>query len=206
MGQGGAVRRDQAGVAAVMTARRLFVLGLFGLLLAGGDAVRAADPYPMRPLRWVVGFVPGGATDIVARIMGQWLSERLGQPVVIENKAGAGSNIAAQAVINSPPDGYTLLLVSTASAINATLYQQLPFNFLRDVAPVASLVRIPNVIVVNPAVPARNVAEFIAYAKANPKDQRRLGRRRHRQPYGRRIVQGDDRPHARARAVSGRGG
>ena len=152
----------------MITARQLFVLGLFGLLLAGVTAVHAADPYPTRPIRWVVGFVPGGATDIVARIMGQWLSERLGQPVVIENKAGAGSNIAAQAVINSPPDGYTLLLVSTASAINATFYEQLPFTFLRDIAPVASLVRIPNVIVVNPAVPARNVAEFIAYAKANP--------------------------------------
>src|SRR2546421_6437368 len=100
----------------MIAARWLFALGLVGVVLAGVTAVHAADPYPTRPIRWVVGFVPGGATDIVARIMGQWLSERLGQPVVIENKAGAGSNIAAQAVINLPPDGHTLLLGSTASA------------------------------------------------------------------------------------------
>ena len=124
-------------------------------------------------MRFVVGFAPGGATDIVARIIGQWLTERLGQPVVIENKAGAGGNIATQAVIAAPPDGHTLLLASTASAINATFYEQLPFNFLRDIAPVASLVRIPNVIVVHPSLPVHNVAEFIAYAKANPgQDQR----------------------------------
>src|SRR5262245_2799299 len=100
--------------------------------------------------------------------MAQWLTERLGQPVVVENKPGAGSNIAAQAAINSPADGYTLLFVSTASAINASFYDNLPFNFIRDVAPVAALVRIPNVIIVNPAVPVTTVAEFIAYAKANP--------------------------------------
>ena len=127
-----------------------------------------AQAYPTRPVRWVVGFVPGGASDPVARIMGQWLSERLGQPFVIENKPGAGSNIAAQSVIASPPDGYTLLMVPTASAINATFYDNLPFNFLRDIAPVAALVRIPNVIVVNPALPVQNLAEFIAYAKTNP--------------------------------------
>jgi tripartite-type tricarboxylate transporter receptor subunit TctC len=124
--------------------------------------------YPSRPVRLIVGFVPGGATDIVARIMAQWLTERLGHPVVVENKPGAGSNIAAQTAINSPPDGYTLLFVSTASAINATFYEQLPFNFLRDVAPVAALVRTPNVIVVHPSLPVRTVADFIAYAKANP--------------------------------------
>jgi tripartite-type tricarboxylate transporter receptor subunit TctC len=130
--------------------------------------VARAQAYPTRPVRWVVGFVPGGASDPVARIMGQWLSERLGQPFVIENKPGAGSNIAAQSVIASPPDGYTLLMVPTASAINATFYDNLPFNFLRDIAPVAALVRIPNVIVVNPALPVQNLAEFIAYAKTNP--------------------------------------
>jgi tripartite-type tricarboxylate transporter receptor subunit TctC len=119
-------------------------------------------------VRWVVGFTPGGATDLIARIVGNWLSERLGQPFVIENKAGAGGNIATQAVVTSPADGYTLLLASTASAINASFYRQLPFVFLRDIAPVAALVRIPNVIVVNPALPVRTVAEFIAYAKANP--------------------------------------
>ena len=115
-----------------------------------------AQAYPTRPVRWVVGFVPGGASDPVARIMGHWLSERLGQPFV------------AQSVIASPPDGYTLLMVPTASAINATFYDNLPFNFLRDIAPVAALVRIPNVIVVNPALPVQNLAEFIAYAKTNP--------------------------------------
>jgi tripartite-type tricarboxylate transporter receptor subunit TctC len=130
--------------------------------------VARAQAYPTRPVRWVVGFVPGGASDPVARIMGQWLSERLGQPFVIENKPGAGSNIAAQSVVASPPDGYTLLMVPTASAINATFYDNLPFNFLRDIAPVAALVRIPNVIVVNPALPVQNLAEFIAYAKTNP--------------------------------------
>jgi tripartite-type tricarboxylate transporter receptor subunit TctC len=127
-----------------------------------------AQSYPSRPVRFMVGFVPGGATDIVARIMAQWLTERLGQPFVVENKPGAGSNIGAQAAINSPPDGYTILMVTTASAINATFYENLPFNFIRDVAPVAALVRIPNVIVVNPALPVKTVAEFISYAKANP--------------------------------------
>jgi tripartite-type tricarboxylate transporter receptor subunit TctC len=152
----------------VSALHRLLALSLACFSLAGIYPASAADPYPTRPLRLVVGFVPGGATDLVARIMGQWLSERLGQPVVIENKAGAGGNIAAQAVINAPPDGYTLLFVSTASAINATFYDHLPFNFLRDIAPVASLVAIPNVIVVNPTLPVHNVSEFIAYAKANP--------------------------------------
>jgi tripartite-type tricarboxylate transporter receptor subunit TctC len=147
---------------------RFVGLCLGTLVLIGASAASAADPYPTHPVRFVVGFVPGGATDLVARIIGNWLTERLGQPVVIENKAGAGSNIATQAVITAPPDGHTLLFVSTASAINATFYQQLPFNFLRDIAPVASLVRIPNVIVVHPSLPVHNVAEFVAYAKANP--------------------------------------
>src|SRR6476469_2935216 len=128
------------------------------LQVAAGALVTAprlsfAQAYPSRPLRWVVGFTPGGATDLVARVVGNWLSERFGQPVVIENKAGAGGNIATQAVVTSPPDGYTLLLASTASAINASFYERLPFVFLRDIAPVASLVRIPNVIVVNPELP-----------------------------------------------------
>ena len=150
-------------------ARRQF-LCLAGAAIAGPAFSRlaVAQAYPARHVRWVVGFVPGGASDPVARIMGQWLSERLGQPFVIENKPGAGSNIAAQSVIASPPDGYTLLMVPTASAINATFYDNLRFNFLRDIAPVAALVRIPNVIVVNPALPVQNLAEFIAYAKANP--------------------------------------
>jgi len=150
-------------------ARRQF-LRLAGAAIAAPAFSRlaVAQAYPARHVRWVVGFVPGGASDPVARIMGQWLSERLGQPFVIENKPGAGSNIAAQSVIASPPDGYTLLMVPTASAINATFYDNLRFNFLRDIEPVASLVRIPNVIVVNPALPVQNLAEFIAYAKTNP--------------------------------------
>jgi tripartite-type tricarboxylate transporter receptor subunit TctC len=127
-----------------------------------------AQAYPTRPVRLVVGFPPGGPTDIVARLMGQWLLERLGQPLVIENRPGAGGNIATQAVINAPADGYTLLMASHANAINATLYSNLGFNFIRDVTPVAGLVQVPNVLEVNPAVPANTVAELIAYAKSNP--------------------------------------
>ena len=150
-------------------AHPLIALGLAGLLLAGSEVARAADPYPTRPVHWIVPFLPGGPTDIVARIMAQWLTDHLGQQVVIENRGGAGGNIATQAVINAAPDGYTVLLVPTASAINATLYESLPYNFLRDIAPVAGLVRSPNVMEVNLAVPAKTVAEFIAYAKANPR-------------------------------------
>jgi len=127
-----------------------------------------SQSYPARPIRWVVPFPPGGATDVVARIVSHWLSERLGQPVVIENRGGAGGNIGVQAVVNSPPDGYTILLIPTGATINATLYDSLPYNFLRDIAPVSGLVHSPNVMVVNPALPARSVAEFIAYTKANP--------------------------------------
>ena len=111
---------------------------------------------------------PGGATDILARLMGQWLSERLGQQFVIENRPGAGSNIATEAVVSAPADGYTLLMSSAANAINATLYDKLNFNFIRDIAPVAGLMRVPHVIVVHPSFPAKTVPEFIAYAKANP--------------------------------------
>jgi tripartite-type tricarboxylate transporter receptor subunit TctC len=149
-------------------ARRLIALGLAGLLLAGAAAARAADSYPTRPVHWIVPFPPGGATDVVARIMAQWLSDHLGQQVVIENRGGAGGNIATQSVINAAPDGYTFLLVPTSSAINATLYESLPYTFLKDIAPVAGLVRSPNVMEVNLAVPAKTVAEFIALAKANP--------------------------------------
>jgi tripartite-type tricarboxylate transporter receptor subunit TctC len=120
-------------------------------------------------VHWIVPFPAGGATDVVARIMAQWLSEHLGQQVVIENRGGAGGNIATQSVINAAPDGYTVLLVPTSSAINATLYESLPYNFLKDIAPVAGLVRSPNVMEVSLSVPAMTVAEFIAYAKANPR-------------------------------------
>jgi tripartite-type tricarboxylate transporter receptor subunit TctC len=127
-----------------------------------------AQSYPTRPVRWVVPFPPGGATDVVARVVSQWLSERFGQPVVIENRGGAGGNIGVQAVVNSPPDGYSMLLIPTSATINATLYDALPYSILRDIAPVSGLVLSPNVMIVNPALPVRSVAEFIAYTKANP--------------------------------------
>jgi tripartite-type tricarboxylate transporter receptor subunit TctC len=130
--------------------------------------IASALDYPTRPVRWIVGFAPGGGNDIVARLMGQWLSEHLGQPFVIENRPGAGTNIATEAVVNAAPDGYTLLFVAPSAAINATLYEKLNFNFIRDMTPIAGIMRIPNVMVVNPSVPARTVPEFIAYAKANP--------------------------------------
>ena len=127
-----------------------------------------AQTYPSRPVRIVVGYSAGGGVDIFARLMGQWLSERLGQQFVIENRLGAGSNIATEAVVNAAPDGYTLLLVTPANAINATLFDNLKFNFIRDIIPVAGIVRMPVVMEVHPSFPARSVPEFIAYAKANP--------------------------------------
>jgi len=128
---------------------------------------RAAD-YPNRPVRFVVGFPAGGQQDIMARLIGQWLSERLGQQFLVENRSGASGNIGAEAVINSPPDGYTMLLVGSPNAINATLYEKLNFVFLRDIAPVASIGRAPLVMEVHPSVPVKTLPEFIAYAKANP--------------------------------------
>jgi tripartite-type tricarboxylate transporter receptor subunit TctC len=130
--------------------------------------IAQAQAYPSRPVRVIVGFAAGGGNDIAARLIGQWLSERLGQPFVIENRAGSGSNIATQAVVNAPPDGYTLLLVGTTNAANATFYQKLNFNFVRDIAPVSGITRQPQVMLGNPAFPAKTVAELIAYAKANP--------------------------------------
>ena len=131
-------------------------------------AASAADPYPTRPIRWIVPYPPGGATDLITRVLGQWLSERLGQPVIVENRPGGGTNIGVQAVVNSPPDGYTLLLAASTNAINVTLYEQLPFSFTRDIAPVAGLGTLPLVLEVNPSVPVKTVAEFVDYAKANP--------------------------------------
>jgi tripartite-type tricarboxylate transporter receptor subunit TctC len=148
--------------------RRFLHLAAGAAALPAISRVASAQAYPTRPVRWIVGFAPGGGNDIVARLMGQWLSERLGQPVVIENRPGAATNIATEAVVRAPPDGYTLLFVATSSAINATLYEKLNFNFIRDIAPVAGILRIPNVMVVNPSVPAKTVPEFIAYAKSNP--------------------------------------
>ncbi len=127
-----------------------------------------AEIYPTRPVRIVVGFTAGGSTDIVARMIGQWLSERLGQSFVIENRPGAAAKIATETVVHAPPDGHTLLLVSSSETINATLYQKLNFNFMRDIAPVASIIRQPQVMLANPSVPARTFPELIALAKANP--------------------------------------
>ena len=143
-------------------------------LAAGAAALPAlsriawAQAYPSRPVRIIVGFAPGGSSDITARLIGQWLSERLGQQFVIDNRPGGGTNIGTEAVVRAPPDGYTLLLATAANAVNATLYDKLNFNFIRDIAPVAGIIVFPNVIVVHPSVPAKTVPEFIAYAKANP--------------------------------------
>src|SRR5262245_29487621 len=145
----------------------------FLYLAAGAGALPAvsriarAQAYPSRPVRIIVGFPPGGAVDVVARIMGQWLSERLGASFVVENRPGAGSNLAAEFVAKAAPDGYTLLLVSTANTVNATLYDKLNFNFMRDIAPVTGIVQTPLVMEVHPSMPVRTVPEFIAYAKAN---------------------------------------
>jgi tripartite-type tricarboxylate transporter receptor subunit TctC len=143
-------------------------------LAAGAAALPAtsrfawAQAYPTRPVRLIVPFGPAGASDITARVIGQWLSERLGQQFVIENRPGAGGNIGTEAVVRAAPDGYTLLYVTTANAVSATLYDKLNFNFIRDIAPVAPIVRFPYIMVVNPSVPAKTLPEFIAYAKANP--------------------------------------
>ena len=145
------------------------------LQLAGAAAAAPVLPqlasaldYPTRPAHLIVGFPPGGSTDSIARLMGQWLSERLGRPFIIENRPGAGSNIATEAVVRAAPDGHTLLLVFSANAINATFYAKLNFNFIRDIAPVASIMRVPSVMAVNPSIAAKTIPEFIAYAKANP--------------------------------------
>ena len=143
-------------------------------LVAGAAAlpvvsrIARAQTYPTRPVRIVVGFPPGGPGDILARLTGQWLSERVGHPFIIENRPGAGGNVATQAVVNASPDGYTLLLVNAANAINATLYEKLKYDFIRDIAPVAGIMRVPLVLEVNPSLPVKTVPELIAYAKANP--------------------------------------
>ncbi|HLX85037.1 MAG TPA: tripartite tricarboxylate transporter substrate-binding protein, partial [Terriglobales bacterium] len=148
--------------------RRLVAGAIACLALTGAGAARAADDYPNHPVRWLVGYPPGGSTDIVSRLIGQYLSEHMGQQFVIENKPGAGNNLATEMATKADPDGYTVLLVNPANAINATLYKNLTFNFIRDMAPVAGFIRVPNVMEVNPNVPAKTVAEFISYAKANP--------------------------------------
>ena len=136
--------------------------------IPAASRLAGAQSYPARPLRMIIGYPPGGSADLTARLTGQWLSEQLGQPVVIESRPGAATNLATEAVVRAAPDGYTLLLVAPANAINATLYDKLNFNFLQDVAPVAGIIRFPNVVVVNPSLPIKTIPELIAYAKANP--------------------------------------
>jgi len=149
--------------------RRQFLhLAVGAAALPAVSRITWAQAYPTRPVRIIAPTAPGGGPDILARLIGPWLSGRLGQQFVVENRPGGGSNIGTEAVVRAPPDGYTLLMVSTIQAINATLYSKLNFNFLRDIAPVAGIIRLPFVMVVNPSVPAKTVPEFIAYAKANP--------------------------------------
>jgi len=147
-------------IARVFAAAVCAAIGVMG-------AAQAAD-YPTRPVKWVVPYPPGGTTDVLARIVAEWLTQKMGQTFLIENKPGAGNNIGVEAVVNAPPDGYTMLLVNPANGINATLYKNLSFNFIRDIAPVAGLVRTPNVMEVTNSLPVKTVPEFIAYCKANP--------------------------------------
>ena len=148
--------------------RQLLQIAAGAVALPAVSRTGWAETYPSQPVRVIVGFAAGGPNDILARLIGQWLAKRLGQPFVIENRPGAGSNIATEAVVRASPDGYTLLLVGSPNAINATLYDRLNFDFIRDVAPVASFMRGALVLVLHPSVPARTLPEFIAYAKANP--------------------------------------
>ncbi len=148
--------------------RRVLRFGAGAAALPALSTFARAQAWPARPVRLIIGYTPGGSADLTARLMGQWLSERLGQPFVIENRPGGGTNIATEAALRAPPDGYTLLLAAPANAVNATLYEKLNFNFLAEAEPVAGLIRFPNVVVVNPAVPVKTIPELIAYAKANP--------------------------------------
>ena len=151
-----------------MFARRHFLAGAVAVSAVALPRLAAAQSYPSRPLRWVVPFPAGGSTDLIARLLGEWLAQKLGQPVVIENKSGGGTNIGVQAVVNAAPDGYTLLFALATNTINPSLYKSLPFDFQRDIAPVAGLAELPLVFDLNPSVPAKTVPEFIAYAKTNP--------------------------------------
>jgi tripartite-type tricarboxylate transporter receptor subunit TctC len=149
--------------------RRQFLrLAVTAAALPAVSRIARAQAYPVRPLRWMVGFPPGGGADIVSRIIAAWLAERLGQPVIVENRPGASGNISVQAVANSPPDGYTLLFIGSSAAVNVSLFATLPYNLLRDIAPVSGLIDFPLVLVTNPSVPAKTVAELIALAKADP--------------------------------------
>jgi tripartite-type tricarboxylate transporter receptor subunit TctC len=153
-----------------MKLRRRSFLQLAGAAVAAPAFARLAkaEDYPTRPVRIIAGFAAGGGVDITARLIGQWLTDRLGQSFITENRAGAGGNVGTEAVVNAAPDGYTLLLATVPNAVNAALYDNLKFDFIRDIAPVAGIIRVPMVILLNPSVPVRTVPEFIAYAKANP--------------------------------------
>jgi tripartite-type tricarboxylate transporter receptor subunit TctC len=148
--------------------RALMKSAAAALAAAALPRLALAEDYPTRPVRIIAGFAAGGGVDVTARLIGQWLAERLGQSFVIENRTGAGGNVGTEAVVNAAPDGYTLLLATVPNAVNASLYEKLNFNFIRDTAPVAGIIRVPMVMLLNPSVPATTVAEFIAYAKANP--------------------------------------
>jgi len=152
----------------MITRRRFMTASAAGVALATTGLAASAQTYPSQPVRIIVGFAAGTAADVTARLLGQWLSERLGQSFVVENRTGAGTNIATEVVVRAPADGYTLLYATSANAFNAALYQKLNFNFIRDIVPVGGLIRIPGVMEVNPAFPAKTVPEFIAYARANP--------------------------------------
>ncbi len=145
---------------------RVFLLSLLGVAFSGPPA-QAAD-YPVRPVKWIVPYTAAGTTDVLARLMAQWLTDKMGQQFFIENRPGGGNNMGTEMVVNAPPDGYTMLLVNPANGINATLYKNLNFNFIRDIAPVAGIVRTPNVMEVTNGLPVKTVAEFIAYCKAHP--------------------------------------
>jgi tripartite-type tricarboxylate transporter receptor subunit TctC len=148
--------------------RRVLYLTAAAAALPAMSRFATAQAYPSQPLRWVVGFPPGGGADIVSRIMATWLADRLGQPVIVENRPGASTNISIQTVVNSPPDGYTLLFIAASAAVNVSLFKTLPFNLARDIAPVSGLIDFPLVMIAHPSLPARTVAELIAHAKANP--------------------------------------
>jgi tripartite-type tricarboxylate transporter receptor subunit TctC len=161
--------RDEDGEPPHLLGRRNFLhLAAGAAALPTVSRIASAQAYPARPVRIIVGFAPGQAIDIVTRIIGQWVSERLGQQFIIENRPGAGGNIATETVVRAPPDGYTLLAIGSNNMINATLYEKLNYNFIRDIAPVASVYRVPQVMEVNPSFPAKTVPEFIAHAKAHP--------------------------------------
>jgi tripartite-type tricarboxylate transporter receptor subunit TctC len=152
----------------IFARRRFLHLAAGAAALPAASRIARAQTYPTRPVRIIVGFAAGGAFDIVGRLMGQWLSDRLAQPFIVENRPGAGTNIATEAVVRAPADGYTLLLGGAVNTVNATLYENLKFDFMRDIAPVAGIIRFPNLMEVNPSFPAKTVPEFISYAKANP--------------------------------------